>query len=175
LRGAERGGAAGGFDRDLGDVGQLFRRDLVAADRAVGADRARDLQRAVVDVADDDLGRTGQPRSHHAHAADGAGARDQHRLAQHRAGAVDGVQADRQRLGAGDLAQRDVGLGDRRELGLAHHEALAEHALCMREHTRAAEEEHVAAQVAAALAAVVAAPAGVRRVDRDPSGPASRA
>ena len=105
-------------------------------------------------------GRAGQARGDHAHAADRAAAGDQHRLADQIAGTVHRVQADRQRLGAGQLTQRDVFV-HRRELVLAEHEALAEQALRMREHAGAAEEEHPAAQVEAPAQAVVAVAARV--------------
>jgi hypothetical protein len=82
-------------------------------------------------VAGDHLGRAGQARGDHAHAADRAAAGDQHRLADQIAGTVHRVQADRQRLGAGQLAERDVFV-HRRELRLAEHELLAEQALRMR-------------------------------------------
>ncbi|KOF52689.1 hypothetical protein AD428_18645, partial [Achromobacter sp. DMS1] len=76
------------------------------------------------------------------------------------------MQADRQRLGAGDLAQRNV-FGHRRELARVHDEAFAEQALHVRVHAGAAQEAHVAAQVETAFAAVIAGAARVRGVDRD--------
>jgi hypothetical protein len=77
------------------------------------------------------------------------------------------MQADGQRLGTGDLAQRNVCFRHRRELAFAHDEALAEHALHVRIDAGAAEKAHVAAKIVAAGAAVIAAAARMGRIDGD--------
>ena len=129
------------------------RERLGVADRAqrrIGADCARLLERTIEHVGDRDARSARQPRRHHRQAADRAGAGDQHGLAEEVAAAVHRVQADRERLGERELAERDVGR-DGIALPLAHHEVLAEHALHVREEAGAAEELHVDAQLLAAL------------------------
>jgi hypothetical protein len=100
-------------------------------------------------------------------AADGSAAGDQHRLAEQVAGTVGRVQRHRQRLGHGDLAERNLVVRDLHTLRFGHREVLAEHALHMWEHARAAEEANVVAEILAALAAGRAFAAGARRIDRD--------
>ncbi len=160
-------GTAGALQTYVGQIGKLGGCGLIAPNGAVGADRLGHRKRSIVDVAHDHVRGACQPRCQHAHAADGAPAGDEHGFAQHRAGAVNRMQADRQRLGAGDLAERDLLLGDRCELRLPHHEAFAEHALRVGKDTGRSEKEHVPAQIAAAGATVVAAPARMRWIDRD--------
>ena len=100
-------------------------------------------------------------------AADRPRAGDHHAAAEHLAGPLDRVQADGERLGAG----RDPpghGVGDDVALVGARDHVLGERALDMREDRGAAEEPHVAAEIAAPGAAVVAGEAGPARVDRHP-------
>jgi hypothetical protein len=169
--GGERRRRTGHLERDVGlahDVGQPpVLRQPVGAHRQVGADPARDLERVVDHVGDRDVRGAGEPDREGHHAADRARAGDQHALAEQVAGAVRRVQRDRERLGHRDLGERHVGR-HRDALLLRHQEELAERAVHVREHARAAEEAHVRAQVLASLAAAGASPAGPRGIDRDP-------
>jgi len=158
--------AAGDFVRDV--ELRCAQRVGVArrVQRDVGAHRFRLGQWPIEDVADGNPRRAGEACREHRQAADGAGAGDEHRLAEEIAAAVYRVQRDSEGLGERDLAERDVAR-HRVALALAHHEVLAEHALHVREAARAAEEAHVLAQLLAPLAAIAAPPARVRRTDRD--------
>ncbi|MCY1369273.1 hypothetical protein D9M69_563030 [compost metagenome] len=73
------------------------------------------------------------------------------------------MQPDRQRLGAGDLAQAHV-LHHRRELRFSDHELLSEQARQVRKDRCAAQEHHLFAEVAAARPAGRARAARVGRV-----------
>ena len=96
----------------------------------------------------------------------GPGARHQHALAEQRAGALGGMQADRERLGEGGLGRRDA-RRDLHRLPLLDDEHVAEAALHMREAHRAAVEQHVGAVLLLAHLAVAAMAAGPARIDRD--------
>ena len=97
--------------------------------------------------------------------ADRAGAGDDDALAHQRAGAVDGMEANRQRFG--DRQGEQVGIGrNRDDLIPAQNQRLRKAALNMGEAAGAAQEDHVGAEVHAACAAIVAGEAGAAGVQR---------
>ena len=168
----ERRHGAGGLDADI----EMALAGLVAVepvgcvahvDDLVGAAGLGDLERLVDQVGDRDLPRPLGARGQRSEAADRPGAGDHHAAAEDLARPLDRVQADGERLGAG----RDPpGHGIRDDVALvgARDDVLGEGALDMREDRGAAEEAHVAAEIAAPGAAVVAGEAGPARVDRHP-------
>ena len=165
--GLQRVEVAGDFVADV----ELRRRQRVAvavgAQRHVGADQLRLRQRTVEDVGHRDLARAGEPRRHHGHAADGAGAGDQHRLAEQIAAAVDARAAPppaarRTRARRARCRRRPDSTAARPSRNIRWNMPCT----CGKQ-AGAAEEAHLAAQVLAAFAAVVAAAAGVRRRHRD--------
>src|SRR5690606_19950131 len=79
--GVQRRRAAGRLDGHIGHIGQIGRRRPVGSQRVVGADLPCYRQRPVGDVGNHNLRGAGQFRGQRRHAADGAAASDQHRLA----------------------------------------------------------------------------------------------
>ena len=101
----ERREAAGNF---VGDI-ELRRRKgvgiAVGANRPVGADAHRLFEGTVENIGHGNMFRAAQARRDHGETADGAGAGDEHRLAEKRWPAVHRVQCHCQRLGKRELTE----------------------------------------------------------------------
>ena len=127
-------------------------------DGFVGAHLARALQRQISNVGGDDARRAGAPQAANQQRTDRATAGDQHLLAQHAAGALNRMQANRQGFGQRRLRQAQV-VSHRMRLAGTDHQLLAEGALNMRERHGAAVKAHVQAMVVHAGLAKAAAAA----------------
>ena len=133
---------------------------------SIGADLGGAAQGLRHPVRHHDQGCSGPPRGDDEHRADRPATGHQHRLAEQRAGAIDGMEGDGERLRHRALAVAHA-LGQAKRLAGVDDDLLAERALHMRHPHGAAVVAHVEAMVLQAELAVATAAAGPARADGD--------